>query len=120
MDDRSASNEPPKRVRTKRKIAKRATILDVARDAEVSFAAVSKVIRGAYGVSDALRARVNASIEKLGYTPNTAARGMRGRTFVIGIIFPDLRNPFFSDVAAGMGTALERTQYQSCMGIANL
>ncbi len=97
--------------------SKRVTILDVAEDAEVSFAAVSKVLRNAYGVSDGLREKVNASIKKLGYTPNTAARGMRGRTFVLGTIFPDLRNPFFSDILAGIGAALERTPYQSFLGI---
>lgn len=112
--------EPARRPPGRAKSAKRVTILDVAEDAQVSFAAVSKVIRDAYGVSDALRAKVNASIEKLGYTPNTAARGLRGRTFVIGTIFPDFRNPFFSDIAAGTGSALERTQYQSCFGIVNL
>lgn len=96
---------------------KRVTILDVADDAGVSFAAVSKVLRNAYGVSDSLRKRVNASIKKLGYSPNTAARGMRGRTFVIGTIFPDFRNPFFSDIFSGVAAALERTPYQSCVGI---
>lgn len=97
--------------------SKRVTIKDVAKDADVSFAAVSKVIRGAYGVSDALRAKVNASIEKLGYTHNTAARSMRGQTFVIGVIFPDMRNPFFADILSGVSLALERTAYQSVQGI---
>lgn len=96
---------------------KRVTILDVAEDAGVSFAAVSKVLRNAYGVSDSLRARVNASIKKLGYTPNTAARGLRGRSFVLGTIFPDFRNPFFSDILAGVASALERTSYQTYLGI---
>lgn len=115
-------NEPKSRSESNRQKArngkaKRVTILDVAEDAEVSFAAVSKVLRNAYGVSDSLRARVEASIKKLGYTPNTAARGMRGRTFVIGAIFPDFRNPFFSDIDAGISSALERTPYQYVIGI---
>lgn len=97
---------------------KRVTIHDVAKDAEVSFAAVSKVLRNAYGVSDALRARVNASIAKLGYTPSFSARGMSGgKTFVIGVIFPDMRNPFFADILAGISAALERTTYQMVQGI---
>ena len=58
----------------------RATIRTVAADAGVSVAAVSKVLRNAYGVSDALRARVNASIEKLGYRPSKTAQGLRGRS----------------------------------------
>ena len=56
------------------------TIRTVARDAGVSVAAVSKVLRSAYGVSPGLRERVMASIEKLGYRPNKAARGCAGRT----------------------------------------
>lgn len=92
---------------------KRVTIRDVAIDAEVSFAAVSKVLRGAYGVSDALRARVNESIEKLGYSPNLAARAMRGRTYVVGVIFPDMRNSFFADIMSGINKGLERSPYQS-------
>lgn len=101
------------------KAKKRVTILDVAKDAEVSFAAVSKVLRNAYGVSEALRQKVNASIGKLGYTPNTAARGMRGgHTYVIGVIFPDMRNAFFADILAGMSAALEQSPYQMIQGIA--
>lgn len=97
---------------------KRVTIHDVAKDAEVSFAAVSKVLRNAYGVSPALREKVNASIAKLGYTPSFSARGMSGgRTFVIGVIFPDMRNPFFADILAGISAALERTTYQMVQGI---
>jgi DNA-binding LacI/PurR family transcriptional regulator len=97
---------------------KRVTIHDVAKDAEVSFSAVSKVLRNAYGVSDALRAKVNASIAKLGYTPSVSARGISGgRTFVIGVIFPDMRNPFFADILAGISAALERTTYQMVQGI---
>lgn len=97
---------------------KRVTIHDVAKDAEVSFAAVSKVLRNAYGVSDGLRERVKTSIAKLGYTPSFSARGMSGgKTFVIGVIFPDMRNPFFADVLAGISAALERTTYQMVQGI---
>lgn len=99
---------------------KRVTILEVAKDAGVSFSAVSKVLRNAYGVSDALRERVNASIKKLGYSPNMAARGLRGRSFVIGVIFPDMRNPFLADIFAGISSALQRTPYQAVQGIAGL
>ena len=55
-----------------------ATIEDVARAAGVSRAAVSKVIRNAYGVSPAMREKVNEAIERLEYRPRVAARAMRG------------------------------------------
>lgn len=87
----------------------RVTIKTVAEDAGVSTAAVSKVLRDAYGVSDALRAKVRASMDKLGYRPHTAARGMRGQTYTLGLLLPDMHNPFFGDIFAGINAALERT-----------
>lgn len=95
----------------------RVTIREVALDAGVSVAAVSKVLRDAYGVSDALRAKVRLSMAKLNYRPLASARGMRGRTYTLGLIFPDMRNPFFGDIFAGINSALERTQYQAMQGI---
>jgi DNA-binding LacI/PurR family transcriptional regulator len=95
----------------------RVTIRDVAGDAGVSVAAVSKVLRDAYGVSEALRAKVRASIDRLGYRPHAAARGMRGQTYTLGFIIPDLHNPFFADILAGVNTALERSQYQLLLGV---
>jgi LacI family transcriptional regulator len=95
----------------------RVTIREVAIDAGVSVAAVSKVLRDAYGVSESMRLKVRKSMAKLGYRPHTAARGMRGQTFTLGMILPDLRNPFFSDILAGVNSALERTQYQVLLGV---
>lgn len=95
----------------------RVTIKTVAQDAGVSTSAVSKVLRDAYGVSQPLRERVRASMEKLGYRPHAAARGMRGQTYTLGVHLPDIHNPFFTDIMAGMNSALERTQYQTLVGI---
>jgi DNA-binding LacI/PurR family transcriptional regulator len=103
----------------KRVRGSRVTIREVAKDAGVSVAAVSKVLRDAYGVSDALRAKVRASMHKLDYRPLAAARGMRGQTYTIGIVLPDLRNPFFADIMDGVNTALERTQYRAMIGISH-
>jgi LacI family transcriptional regulator len=99
-----------------RRKSERVTIRTVAEDAGVSVAAVSKVLRDAYGVSEALRGKVQASMQKLGYRPHAAARGMRGQTYTLGVLLPDLRNPFFADIMAGVNAALERTQYQSLLG----
>jgi LacI family transcriptional regulator len=95
----------------------RVTIKEVAEDAGVSVAAVSKVLRDAYGVSDGLRARVQASMTKLNYRPLASARGMRGQTFTLGVTLPDMRNPFFADIMAGVNAALERTPYQPLIGV---
>ena len=95
----------------------RVTIRTVATDAGVSVAAVSKVLRSAYGVSETLRTKVQASMQRLGYRPHTAARGMRGQTYTLGVLLPDLRNPFFADIVAGIDEALVRTQYQALLGV---
>ncbi len=97
----------------------RVTIRTVAEDAGVSVAAVSKVLREAYGVSDALKAKVRASMQSLGYRPHAAARGMRGQTYTLGFLIPDLHNPFFADILSGVNSALERTQYQTMLGVSD-
>ena len=90
----------------------RATITDVAHAAGVSRAAVSKVIRGAYGVSEDMRNRVEAAIDTLAYRPLVAARGMRGATYTIGMELPDIANQFFGQVLAGATGALDAEPYQ--------
>jgi DNA-binding LacI/PurR family transcriptional regulator len=102
---------------TQRAKTGRVTIRTVAEDAGVSVAAVSKVLREAYGVSSALKERVQSSMQRLGYRPHTAARGMRGQTYTLGFLLPDLHNPFFADIMAGVNAALERTQYQPMLGV---
>ncbi|KAB2344341.1 LacI family DNA-binding transcriptional regulator [Actinomadura rudentiformis] len=94
---------------------RRVTIADVASHAKVSTTAVSKVIRNAYGVSPAMRERVNAAIEELGYRPHAAARAMRGRTYTIGLMLPHIRNPFFADILDGLMDQLAGTDYQAIM-----
>jgi LacI family transcriptional regulator len=89
-----------------------ATIEDVAAAAGVSRAAVSKVLRNAYGVSDAMRERVTAAMTELDYRPRIAARAMRGRTFTIGIEIPDFGNQFFTRMLSGAMGALSGTPYQ--------
>ena len=89
-----------------------ATIEDVARAAGVSRAAVSKVLRNAYGVSEGMRQRVGDAIEELHYRPSVAARAMRGSSFTLGIEIPDFGNPFFAKVLRGATGALVGTNYQ--------
>lgn len=89
-----------------------ATIQDVADRAGVSRAAVSKVIRNAYGVSPAMRERVGAAIEELDFRPNAAARSLRGASFTIGIELPGIGNPFFAKIIDGASSALAGSTYQ--------
>jgi LacI family transcriptional regulator len=95
----------------------RATIKTVAADAGVSVAAVSKVLRNAYGVSEALRAKVQSSIDRLNYRPNVSARGMRGQTFKVGVILLEIANPFLSQIMDGVNDVLSASNYQALMGM---
>jgi LacI family transcriptional regulator len=98
---------------------RRATIQDVARAAGVSVSAVSKVVRGAYGVSPAMREKVTAAIDTLGYRPHTAARAMRGRSYTIGVMVVELSSPFQPEVAEGIDEELGTTPYQAVLVSAN-
>ena len=93
-------------------MSKRPSISDVAETAGVSRAAVSKVIRNAYGVSPAMRERVEAAIEKLNYRPLAAARSLRGSSFTIGFEIPHLGNDFFNQVVSGTADSLAASNYQ--------
>ncbi len=95
----------------------RVTIRDVAHDAGVSVAAVSKVLRNAYGVSEVLRTKVEISIEKLNYRPSVAARAMRGRTQTVGVLVIELSNPFLAGVIEEANATLAKSSFKALIGI---
>ncbi|MFJ2967036.1 LacI family DNA-binding transcriptional regulator [Streptomyces collinus] len=96
--------------------SRRVTIVDVARHAQVSTTAVSKVLRNAYGASPEMRAKVRRAIDELSYRPLAAARGLRGQTYTIGVMLPDIRNPFFPEILDGITGRLADTDYQVFLG----
>lgn len=98
-------------------VRERVTIRTVAEDAGVSVAAVSKVLRNAYGVSESLRANVQESIDRLGYRPSTAARSMRGRTHTVGILLVEMANPFLPALVGAINKVLADAGYKSLMGV---
>ncbi|MFF0340508.1 LacI family DNA-binding transcriptional regulator [Kribbella sp. NPDC004875] len=86
-----------------------ATIRDVARLAGVSPSTVSRALSLPGMVNAATRARVAAAVEQLGYEPNRAARGLiTGRTGTIGLVVPDLANPFFASLTKGVQARARR------------
>ncbi len=97
--------------------AGRVTIRTVAEDAGVSVAAVSKVMRNAYGVSEALRQNVVESIERLGYRPSVAARGMRGQTYTLGVLLVGIDNPFLSQVFDGIAGVADAAGFKVLLGV---
>jgi len=90
-----------------------ATISDVAREADVSSASVSRALNNTSGVSRAVAERVKAAADKLGYTPNAAARNLwRQETKVWALIVPDITNPFFTSVAHGVSVTAREHEYK--------
>ncbi|MFM8595026.1 MAG: LacI family DNA-binding transcriptional regulator [Chloroflexota bacterium] len=79
------------------------TIKDVAAKAGVSTATVSRAMSGNGQVNEETRLRVLAAVEELGYVPNAFARGLKTRqSRLIGMILPDIEDPFFAQIAAGI------------------
>jgi DNA-binding LacI/PurR family transcriptional regulator len=85
------------------------TMHDVARLAEVSIKTVSNVLNDYPYIRPATKQRVLDAIEALGYRPNLSARGLRsGRTGLISLIIPDLRNAYFAELADSVMKAADK------------
>jgi len=94
------------------KPAKAASIYDVAREAGVSVFTVSAVVNKKSHVGKKLLERVEAAIQKLNYRPNLIARSLaKQRTHTIGMIVPDIANPFFPMVVRGAEDAAQKHGY---------
>ena len=88
------------------------TIHEVAAHAGVAISSVSRVLSGHADVSEALRIRVRASVESLGYEPDHIAQSLRkGATKTIGFILRDITNPMFSVVAQSCESELRSSGY---------
>lgn len=86
-----------------------ASIREVAKRAGVSPATVSRVINGTARVDEEKRERVEKAIEETGFRPNELARALyRKSSKIIGVIVPDIENPFFSELAK----AIEKEAYE--------
>jgi LacI family transcriptional regulator len=91
---------------------RRVTIKDVAREAEVSAQTVSRAINDKGEISPQTRERILRIAERLGYRPNRVARSLATRrTQNIGLVVPDVSNPFFAGVARGIEDAAQLSNY---------
>jgi LacI family transcriptional regulator len=85
---------------------------DIARDLGVSVITVSKVLRDHPDVGDETRERVLARVKELDYRPNLAARSLvTGRTYLVGLVVPDLLHPFFAEIAKSLSAVLRKSGY---------
>ncbi|MDI3318039.1 MAG: LacI family DNA-binding transcriptional regulator [Bacillota bacterium] len=94
-----------------------ATIREVARMAGVSPATVSRVLNGQAPVRESTRRRVLEAVEALGFTPNGLARGLaKGVTRTIGLVLPDIANPYFPALARGVEDAARAAGFAVILG----
>ena len=90
-----------------------ATIKDIAREAEVSVASVSRVLNNVGRVGDSTRARILGIIDRLRYVPHEGARSLiRQRTATIGLVLPGLHGEFFSELLCSVNSAARSNRIQ--------
>ena len=88
------------------------TIYDVAREAGVSMATVSRVVNGNKNVKENTRKKVLEVIERLDYRPNAVARGLASKkTTTVGVVIPNITNSYFSTLAKGIDDIAEMYKY---------
>ncbi|MCA0432189.1 MAG: LacI family transcriptional regulator [Proteobacteria bacterium] len=96
------------------------TMKDVAKAAGVSTATVSAVLAGTSYVSPALKARVEVAVAELGYAPNSMARSLKtGQSNLVGLIVPDITNPFFTAFVDRVQAEMARNSYAVLLGISD-
>jgi LacI family transcriptional regulator len=98
-------------------VAMAVTIRDVARAAGVSISTVSRALSAPDQVAEDTRQRVQDAARTMNYRPNRAARGLiTGRTGSIGLVVPDLENPFFGSICKGVQARARSMGYAVFIG----
>lgn len=88
------------------------TIYDVAREAGVSMATVSRVVNGNKNVKENTRKKVLEVIDRLDYRPNAVARGLASKkTTTVGVVIPNIANSYFATLAKGIDDIASMYKY---------
>jgi LacI family transcriptional regulator len=113
----TADGAPVRRRGPVRRAGARATIADVAREAGVSKATVSRALNAPESVHPETRDHVLAVVAELGFAPNLNARSLTtGRTLVIGVVLSDIQVPFFTSVARAVQNVAHEAGYLTLLG----
>jgi LacI family transcriptional regulator len=85
---------------------------DIANDLGLSVVTISKVLRNHPDIAEETRERVLSRVNELDYQPNITARSLvTGRSYLIGLVVPDLLHPFFAEIAKALSAALGQKGY---------
>src|ERR1700745_364522 len=85
---------------------------DIGKDLGVSMITISKVLRNHPDIGEETRERVLARVKELDYQPNLAARSLvTGRTYLVGLVVPDLLHPFCAEMAKSLSDVLRGSGY---------
>jgi len=90
------------------------TLKDVAREADVSISTVSRALNNSEKVHPQTKQRVREVADELGYKPSRVARRLRleeGKASLLGLVIPDIQNPFFADVTRGVEDVAQAHDY---------
>jgi LacI family transcriptional regulator/LacI family repressor for deo operon, udp, cdd, tsx, nupC, and nupG len=95
-----------------------ASMNDVAKKANVSVATVSRVLNNSTSVNDSTRSKILKAIKELNYQPNRVAKRLRSKSVssnLIGVLIPDIQNPFYVDVLRGIEDVASTKNYALIM-----
>lgn len=96
------------------------TIKDVAKELGVSYSSVSRALNGKEGVSEVTRQKIAEAAKNMGYQPNDLARGLVNKiSKTVGVIIPDINNPFFGEIVTGIVEAANENEYNVFLCISN-
>lgn len=96
------------------------TIKDIAKELGISYSSVSRALNGKKGVSEETRQDIEKMARRLGYQPNDLARGLVNKiSKTIGVIIPDITNPFFSEMVKGIIEASKKENYDIFLCVSN-
>src|SRR5215469_5800764 len=87
---------------------------DIAKDLGLSIVTISKVLRNHPDIPEETKERVLKRVKELDYQPNILARGLvTGRSYLVGLVVPDLLHPFFAELAKALSAALGSHGYST-------
>ena len=87
------------------------TLNEIAEKLQLSPSTVSRVINGKSNVSEKTRKKVELALKEYNYVPNLIARSLKTSSKFIGVIFPDIKNPYFTEVISGIEEILREKEY---------